>query len=1275
MTTIVYQFLALNADEQDNPERQNELIDIVPKLLITRSVEGGSSDNITTIVIFLKDLAKISPSIKPVKENGHQNGHHLNGHHNELSNEQELTNGNKSFPLNINAAPFSPNKDVFSNDLFNNISMSGIESIRSLQEKAWNDCVQANINVTSNEDNIHDDLQCAINDEINCFNNQNTDEEQPHSILPDINEQLTEQQQFTETKPDEREEENQNDDDDDDELQRELDDERVIVNDESDDKRLDEFDEESVEIVEELRPTTEEEKQTVDETVKTVECEYGVIPSESTASPVDLISESTTTEHNEPHDEKSSNENLPNSPFEQIEEHQQHAEQASAIDKEQQSDVVIKVNDQTFNTLDEEMNSLKDDTLENEGNEIKVEEDKVNAFEEDNKPHEDEEKSEENSFEFIEISHQDLQSEASPEDQNTTQYESPENSNLSKLTGFQEEISVYENANPNFENSILNRGLTEFREQSDDDEEDDDEHPFENDSEDSIKYLDKTATQDKMVQVIQNAIESIQTTEINDLADLMQNANLDENNANQNESSNVLNINDQTLNLFQEDQEQENIDETNKENVPQLIKPQPTLLDTTLVFNGNPPNLIAPTSTDEVAQQLEQINEDHFNDENDENQQPAEQQHAASNFELIKDEELVNQDQTSYKQFDMDLTYCNKTEELEVHLNAQQNAEAIANQTVIDEKVPIQIENTEPALLTYEEDEQANEEDTTLVNNLDESSVYIAANQDSSFLNNVKSIPVADVENMSDLIEEQAIEESKDYFVVLESPPKESSNDINELNNDANNGEFINNDQISELKSDLIDVEQQPTVDDKPTKPEIVNETPKETADKSSSVTKTAVIIGTAAVAAVASSALATTKKKAATTTPTTSKQSPLNKAKLTKDTKPAVKDTKTTASTKSTTLVKKSVASTTAASKPSSTVTRKPLSASSKLATTNTVSSSKLVTNKTRPTLPSTSKSSAALTSKPAVSKVTSTLRSTVTSRLNTASSSTAAAAKPTTTTKPTVKSTTTTKPLTSKYANITSKVTSKITSSSTTAAAKPTTTTKPSSTLSTAKATTGLTKRPVSSTTARTSLTTTKPSTTANRLTNVTSKVSSIRSAATSTAQSKANSKPSTTKPLSTKPLSTRPLGTKPSSTTTARTTTTTTAAKKATPTTAVPRKPVSKQLVNSKPSTSKNANNLISKSNNSTPVVEPKSSLDGGQSTGEQLNNENSNSIKPNSQLVNGQSSQTNSNNLPNGDGSLSQSITSTSITSSKSRDKLTNSLKAELEAAIANESLPK
>jgi len=1225
VSTIVYEFLALNADQISSNDKQKEIVDQISKLLIQRSIEEGSSDNITSIVIFFKDLATIAPTLtinKPtiIKQNGHQNGHHLNGHNNDhTSDEQQevengFNNGNndkengRAFQLNVNAAPFSPN-----DDLLNSISMSGVDTIRTTrQQKVWEDCLQANLtsNITSNEDNQHDNLQCAIDDEM-LINNENSDEEQPHSILPNINEQLNEaaaaaiQQPVVVVEQINEEE---------DELQRELDEERIIsVNDED----LNE--------VEELK-----------ETSKTVECEYGVIPTESTASPIDLISESTTTEQQ---DDKGSNENLPTSPFEQIEEHQQ---KSSSEDNEQDAIQTFEALEQENEIQQNQDDTMKDEDLAEEGNIIE---------------NDIEEKSEENSFEFI--SHQDLpnQQQSNSQDQNVTQYESPENSSM-KIIGAadDQEISVYEAANANFENSILNKDLlNQYRDNEQvDQEEENDEHPFENDSEDSIKYMDKTATEEKINQALEHAIESIQTNEINDLADLMQNANINENTNDNREEDNEIAPSNQTFNLLEDTRDQENIDEINKENVPQIIKP--TLLDATLVFNGNPPSLIEPTTQINEDDQL-LIDNNQFNDDNDENQQPITEQInqesvTSSNFELIKDEEviestnnrLVEDNQTNYKAFDMDLTNCAKTQEFSIQLNTQ-----------AENEVPNTIDENEAELMVVLDEQEISSsgaQDATLTkpDSAESSNDYVVADQDPSFLHKAQQ-PIIDAEQPIPAVEERVDEILKDNFVVLESEPSKQL--MNDNNNVESNDELIT-DQISELKIAVESNDDSKPIDNKLEEKEVVNEIPKE-----------AVIATSAVVGAAAAVALASSKDKKKPTT-TTNKQ-PLSKAKLTKDTKLLVKDSKSPAILKNT-----KTTTTTSTIKSASTLNKKPI-ASSITNKSSTLTATRKPLTTTRPTSTISSKPSGPLatakplTSKPAVSKVSSTLKSTATSRLNTGTSSaksttlasskpatkpiaklSAATSKLTTTSKTmadvkpksTLASTTSRPTVGSKYANVTSRVSSSLSSapkSSTATASRPSTT-------NVAKASsTALTKKPLSTSTLRstTSAASTKPSTATSRLT-ATSKVSSSLQRSTVTAPNSRllNSKNSKS--------ATSTTNAKPSSAA---------ATKKPTSTiTAVPRKPISKQQENS------------SKLNNNE-----------SDSQEEVKNDEiNSNSTKPNSHLTNGQSNgqpQTNSNNLSNGD-APANTIPS-SITSSKSRDKLANSLKAELEAAqmLSGGCLPK
>lgn len=1264
-STIVYEFLALNADQQI--EQPAKVIDEVSRLLIQRSIEEGSSDNITTIVLFLKDLAKISPAIQ-VKQNGHQNGHHLNG--NGLHEESAVglkENGSNGFPLNVNAAPFSPN-----NDLFNSISTSGVELIRQQRERAAsedsNGQRSANpINVTSNEDNTYfDDNLSAINDdEMVCH-----DDEEPHSILPNINQELTENNESKE---------------DDDELQRELDEERVVVvgggeNVDSEPPALEEAENEPEEEEIDEQRTEETGKQVEDsrdlDDQEPIDVEYKLVPGESTASPVDLISESTTDQN----EEKGSTEQLnAASPFEQIDDQ-------PIIDAN--NDVVIKVNDLTLHMFEEtpikreneeqpeEEEEEQQENVQHDDSTGEIHEDAQQAGEQQAFKQAGDEEDEETSFEFLdntdEIGGQ----------HNVTQYISPENS---KLNDFQE-VSVYENARTTLSNE--------------DAEPEDDHYP---DSQDSIKYLDKTANDENQVE-----LETASGKEVDDLAVLMQGANLHESNANdsavdlhntandlqntsdvqndiQNDTENETE-NDRTLNLIRIDENDENMEEQNKENLPEriLLAPavQTTLLDSTLLPMGNVPIM----STGQSVPQFAQANEEHFDEEDDE--QPR-----SSNFEMIQDEEVAQRppldlETTITKTEDMDITFL-------------QPRTPFDTPTVIDKQVPnhpdyeIPYDNQirEPSLPDEEPEEAQKEEEENRKEERTEERTDEEERNEEEQNREEQNREEEQNEDSRQQPVEPIVEESKDNFEVLEAPPTtfEHNAEPEQLVNDELNRD--SNDQLSELKTQPTS--DAPEINDKP---EIVDEQPKEELKEelkeeelkqelkeefkeelkeelkeepvhneiqiaevavgaalaasavavATQVAKKA-SVGSASKAAVGKSAVktslttkATPAKKPLSTTKPATKATP-NSTKLTKDSKPTpVKDSKSALAreTKSSStvrsaltskpLTKRPASTTTASSAAASTTTASKPAATRKPLTTSTTTTRQPLSTSTkpaaRPTLSSRAPAAASATSstlaaKPAASKVASTLAARSTGSATKPAAK--PAAKPTVTTSRSTstlapKATANSKPTTgtsrpastvNKYANVTSKVSSTLAKSSVSS--------------------TGLTKKPLGSTSSSTlRAAPAKPSN------------SATKPASTATSRTSAPSK-LTSKPLTgvASRLTTKPATSKP-------TTTTASANKK----TAVPRKPVNKTSTDSPVA----AGEPVKKPVDVVPATENGNAENNGLS------------VKPNG-LSNGQNGGT----LTNGD-QLSQSLlnatTPTSITASKSRDKLTNSLKAELEAAM-------
>ena len=1233
-STIVYEFLALNADQQ--VKQPGKVIDEVSRLLIQRSIEEGSSDNITTIVLFLKDLAKISPPIQ-TKQNGHQNGH-VNGNGLHGPNEPIKENGG-GFPLNVNATPFSPN-----NDLFASISTSGVDLIRQQRERTASEDSNGQrpanpINITSNEDNTYfDDNLSAINDEMVC-----NDDEEPHSILPNINQELTnESKQF----------------DDEDDLQRELDEERVVVETIGSEPPMLEEDEEEKELEEKDIEVKEPEEKEVDllerqqddanytevigkpdevsrdlDDQEPVDVEYKLVPGESTASPVDLISESTTDQN----EEKGSSEHLhPASPFEQID------------DQQVTNDVVIKVNDETLNTFDEtateEANDSAIETQEATPDETQEEiQEAINDERQEEteliaqppaefKPADEDD--EETSFEFLDNTEVGPQ----PNDpHNITQYISPE-----KMVDLQE-LSVYENANPTFDNSALNSEMHMYRDDDAREPEDDyQNHPFENDSEDSIKYLDKTATDENQLQT------SGQVKAVDDLADLIQSASLGQ--ASEPAESIAA---DRTLNLFMLDQNDENIEEQNKENLPErilLASASTNLLDATLLPLANDPMM--PIRDQSEAYSV-QINEN-FDEQNDEQNDEEEDQPRSSDFETIKKDEMRQIVQRPPP--DLEITN-NKTEDMDITF-LQQRTMPLETTTVIDKQVPNYQDNEiheDNAISEQSPPEEERNDEEERDEEQKEEPTEERKEKDSFVIHEPPVEPV--------------VEESKDNFEVLEAPPTIDENAepeqlvTDELNRDSN-------DQLSELKTESTSAA--PESNDKP---EIVDEQPKKEPieEPKEELVHNEIKIGEVAAGAVlAASAVAVTtqvakktvsaskptaaktsltskatptKKPLSTTkTPSATKPTP-NSSKLTKDSKPApVKDSKSALAreTKSSTvrsaltskpLTKKPAGTTSAAA---TAATTKP-AATRKLLTT-TASTRQPLSTSTKPAAakpalsraPATSATASTLAAKPTASKVSPALSARLTG------SAAKPAAKSTVSTRPTStlasKATANSKPTTgtsrpastvNKYANVTSRVSSTIAKSSA-----------PS---------TGLTKKPLGSTSSSALRTApTKPSGT------LTSRPTAPKAASTAasraSAPSRITSKPLagvTSKVTASKPATTKLAASKP----TASKPTTSSASATANKKTAVPRKPVNKPSIDS-----------------------PKQAAPEPPAT--ENVNENNGSIKPNG-LFNGQS---NGGILTNDDqpAVLLNATTPTSmpasITASKSRDKLTNSLKAELEAAM-------
>jgi len=580
-TTIVYEILALNANE-DSDKVLNE----IPRILTQRSIEDGSSDNITTIVVFLKDLAEISPPL--IKENGRQNGYH----HNEIKNENIENNENefifKNGHVNNDDRTLESPIDLLHES--NNLIKTEPEEINYLENKNElinednlinnkENCNELNndfeINVTSNEDNAFDENLSAINT-LNANNSFTEDADEPHSILPEINDQFNEHQpqQTLDQVTENTIKSNDNlviNDDFDEEVQRELDEERVVRTHEEEDKNIIieedkdvieeekniELEENKIDLAEEKNIDLEEKEKKIDlegeeqqqnkkqenseDVANTINCEYSVIPDKSEASPVFLSTPESTNDDlidtNKINEVESLNENLQDnlatSPFEHLNEEENQPELISKNESENneiESNVVIKIEN-------EEQNEILDDTLQNDNQlEIVL----------DNSVNDESSKSEENSFEFIEK--QDTVN--SSNEQNNTYYQSPENSNISKLIGAQEEVSVYENANTSFENSIANNNENLIKQEqleitddykNEDENENENEIPFENDSENSIKYIENKDT----------PIEN----ETDDLINSTSKANLKEN---------------ETFNLMLNDSKF--TEELNKNNLPETIE-------------------------------------------------------------------------------------------------------------------------------------------------------------------------------------------------------------------------------------------------------------------------------------------------------------------------------------------------------------------------------------------------------------------------------------------------------------------------------------------------------------------------------------------------------------------------------------------------------------------------------------------------------------------------------------------------------------------------------
>lgn len=107
-TTIVYEHLSTPSEEKSLTERA----ELVAELLVKRSADEGSCDNITAIVVFLKDLQKLiatpfsppSPRERPVTTNGTT----ANGTTSDMNgnNDNHATNRSWTNHFNFSSAPY-----------------------------------------------------------------------------------------------------------------------------------------------------------------------------------------------------------------------------------------------------------------------------------------------------------------------------------------------------------------------------------------------------------------------------------------------------------------------------------------------------------------------------------------------------------------------------------------------------------------------------------------------------------------------------------------------------------------------------------------------------------------------------------------------------------------------------------------------------------------------------------------------------------------------------------------------------------------------------------------------------------------------------------------------------------------------------------------------------------------------------------------------------------------------------------------------------------------
>ncbi|CAG2103940.1 unnamed protein product [Medioppia subpectinata] len=194
-TSLVYEYVCQHEDYDTQ-----QIAEGVASHLSKVAKDDGSSDNITTIVIFFKDIDQLRATpFKPMspREKSETNG--LNGNHfqyNDSQFEQMLKNGNNPFELS-SCGPLSWSSDSSANDMNRariNFSMSE-DSIdvkeKNMENELRDDSNPFNashyVDLNANQNKVDNDLIDTIDNNNESFTREQTDDKQESQTVSNAN--------------------------------------------------------------------------------------------------------------------------------------------------------------------------------------------------------------------------------------------------------------------------------------------------------------------------------------------------------------------------------------------------------------------------------------------------------------------------------------------------------------------------------------------------------------------------------------------------------------------------------------------------------------------------------------------------------------------------------------------------------------------------------------------------------------------------------------------------------------------------------------------------------------------------------------------------------------------------------------------------------------------------------------------------------------------------------------------------------------------------------